>query len=124
MKSINILMTVFFFSCKGNHSDASRLNALIHDDSPRKIVISCIRCGCVDDELNRVFEKEPGKLGRYKIYGDTSCRGRINAAIEIHDIRQPLLDSMMPDFYNILLIKDAKGKMVQTEEMEKLVDYL
>jgi hypothetical protein len=124
MKLISVLTAAIFLSCGSNHSDASRLNALINDDAPRKIIISCIRCGCVDDEINNILSNTPARINTYKIYCDTLCKGSIDSRVKMIDIRQQWLDSLMPDFYNIMIIKDGRSRMLTTEEVKQLSSYL
>lgn len=71
------------------------------------IVISCLRCGCIDDELGTI---DTALLKKYTIYVDTNCTVKTLTRLPIHHIPQAQLDSIAPDLYNILvLIKEKDG---------------
>lgn len=76
-------------------------NRYIHED--KAIVVSCTRCGCVDDYFK--FNRTSQYKG-IKIMGDTNC-----VPFTKYHIQTSALDSIFQANYNVVLFK-KKGEQV------------
>lgn len=76
------------------------------------IVISCLRCGCIDDELGTI---DPALLSRYTIYADTNCTKPTLSGLPIQHLPQARLDSIAPDLYNMLVLMKQKDGTIERE---------
>jgi hypothetical protein len=95
----------------------------------KTVVISCIRCNCVIEELNRIIGSQPDLLEGYTFVGDTACTEGFLWRHKIIQHSQKELDEISTDFYNLLIMKKKKGgkpmmKLVKTEESSDLRKYL
>lgn len=102
----------------------ANLNYLATDKNA--IVISCLRCGCIDDELGTI---DTALLNKYTIYVDTNCTVKTLTRLPIHHIPQARLDSIAPDLYNMLvLIKEKDGtikrELITTEASAQMGQVL
>jgi hypothetical protein len=95
----------------------------------KTIVISCVRCNCVIEELNKIIGNQPGLLNGYSFIGDTTCTEGFLWRHKIIQYNQKQLDDISTDFYNLLIIKKTSGnepkiKLVKTEESFEMKKYL
>ncbi len=124
--SLSILLVL---SCNRNNNNFDSFSKIPESSSCSKaIVISCIRCSCIIEDLNSLISKKDSLLNEYTFFGDTSCLETFLLKNEVIHIGQSSLDSISTDFYNILIYNKNKHgnklKMIKTAESEKIKFYL
>jgi hypothetical protein len=92
------------------------------------ILVSCIRCNCMVEELNLIQQQKPALLEPYDIYIDSACKSSLLPAIKTVHISQESIDSLSTDVYNALIIK-KKGngfdiRMLETKDAQKMPKML
>lgn len=127
MKLIIILLCFNALSCNFSSPDQfNKFHFLAAENDA--IVISCIKCNCIIDELNKIYTKNSSLINHYEIYGDTTCLNALGFKSKIRYLSQLSIDSISAGFYNMLIIKKQEGKttavMVKTEDTEKMIKYL
>ncbi len=130
MKLIKILsFFIVLNSCNSKKSSPELTNFNYLAVNPKSIIVSCNKCGCVIDELNKYFGINNFDTTVYKLYGDTSCLSSLSKKIQVSHIDQHILDSISINFYNLLIItkrneNSYSQKMVTTDEATNLSKYL
>jgi hypothetical protein len=131
MKLINLLFYIsFLFACNAKISKQNStitidtpadLDKIIEDNGKKKIIVSCNKCGCVNDLLKDFTNK--AIRNEYQIIADTNCLKSFKVD---KSITQKQLDEISLDFYNITLIKKVNGKYffrnIDAKEVEKYLD--
>ncbi len=101
---------------------------LTRNSTDKAIIISCVRCSCVIDDINSIELNNQKLLHEYLIIGDSSCLKSLKVKNKIIHVPQIKLDSLSTDLYNVLIIKRVNGdyqtKMIKTEESANMEYYL
>lgn len=112
--SFNKYLIFLLLLAAGCHTAAPPRPTLAHLDylanNNNAIVISCLRCGCIDDELNAL---DPALLHNYIIYADTNCTRTTLSRLRIQHIPQSRLDSIAPELYNMLVLKKNESAIIR-----------
>ena len=117
MRSLNlvILLSFFFATCQNS---TSGFNSTIDLPSTSGIILSCVRCTCIADDLKKYIEKHRGN-DSYAIYGDTNCLKKISNYPIVH-LPQKKLDSIYERNYNMIFFRSTeqgnKFRLIKTEE--------
>jgi hypothetical protein len=127
------LCTVFF-SCKHankvkdsaiNINKELMMNKL--SDKPA-IFFSCVRCGCMVTELNKIYNNDPQFFDKFTFYADTGCIKQISFKKLIVHSPQAFLDSVYDENYSVIVFKkmgnDIDTRLIKTEESEKMKSIL
>ncbi len=114
--NILLLLLTIFLSCQTSKNNFSGIEKF--EKYPNSIIISCTKCNCIIDELNVIFEKKPNLLKPYTIYGDSKCLKNLKPTYKY--FCQDSLDKLSLHFYNMLIIKQIKNKVIvnQVETMQ------
>jgi hypothetical protein len=92
------------------------------------ILVSCIRCDCMVEELSLIHSQRPEILAPYDIYIDSSCKTSLSQGIKTVHINQLAIDSLFTDIYNALIIKKRNDKfsiyMIETKDAQKMPNML
>ena len=114
LNSFIFLASVFSITLSCNSQTSETTNLLV---SEKGIIVSCTRCGCMDDVLKKYLESRSNQ--EIRIYGDESCFPTLQSAEYIR-ITQRQMDSLYKSNFNLVLFK-KKGKkvnyrVIQTDE--------
>ena len=130
LQLINIII-VFFIVTACNSSSKQKITVKEFDhlvSKKKTVIISCIKCQCIIDELNNYATKNKIDNNEIMIYGDTTCLKTLSKNIPINHLPQSYIDSCSTEFYNVLIItKHAnvlEHKIVTTKEAVNLSEYL
>jgi hypothetical protein len=105
--SKTLLPLILLYGCKGEPERKSFANLnYLAADKPA-IVLSCFRCGCIDDELGKM---DTGILNKYNFFGDTGCYKNRPVSLKIVHISQKKLDTLSADLFSMLVIKKRGDK--------------
>lgn len=96
MKYISLLAGIFFLSC--TNKIVRRL------PTSKGIIISCIRCSCIDIDFNRLIDSKDSVLRDLTVYGDTSCF-KPKGLFSFYQLNQKSIDSIYKRNYNAILFK-------------------
>jgi hypothetical protein len=97
------LLIALLYSCKSEPKrNFTNLNYLAADKPA--IVLSCFRCGCIDDELSKI---DTGIFSKYIFFGDTGCYTKRPRSLTMYHISQKKLDTLSADLYSMLVIKKS-----------------
>lgn len=93
------------------------------------IVISCIKCNCILDELNRIQRKDSTLLSHFDIFVDKNCATPLLPSIKTIQLEQAALDSISTDIFNLLIISrkqasEKKATIVRTKDAVNIEKYL
>jgi hypothetical protein len=92
------------------------------------ILVSCVKCDCMIEELNLINAQKPQLLAPYDIYIDSTCRHSLSKTIATVHISQASIDTLSVDLYNALIIKKRGNtfttKMVETKDAQKMPKML
>ena len=126
MKLIKLFLLLAFAGCAGQpETKAGHFPDYLDQKGYKKaIVISCIRCNCVLEQMNKIIKEQPDLLSNYVILGDTACLHNFAGRKRVLQMRQMQMDSLSEDFYNILVYNNGKIRMIKTEESGKMDSYL
>ena len=114
MKLISVLF-LFTVSCSSSKKEAHDFTGFYPwVQEKNAIVISCVHCGCIIDDLNRVYTESPSTLSSYNIYGDTLCLQKALFAKIVKHKSQSELDSISTDLFNMLVIKKNNSGKIDT----------
>lgn len=105
LNSLIFLAAVFTITLSCNSQTPETTNLLI---SAKGIIVSCTRCGCMDDVLKKYFESGPHQ--EIKVYGDESCFPSLPSSKYVR-ITQRQMDSLYKSNFNLVLFK-KKGRKV------------
>jgi hypothetical protein len=110
-------------SIKNQHEKYKGFASLYNNKTT--ILISCIKCDCIIDELNLIYEKDSAVFKNIDIIMDTSCKANLNKKLIPQFIPQSKIDSISTDFYNMLIIKkDSKIYNIESKESGKIYSFL
>jgi hypothetical protein len=126
MKLISLTYIIFLFSCNSikNQYEKYKGFATLYKNKTT-VLISCIKCNCIIDELNIIYDKDSTVFNDLDVLMDTTCKVNLNKKISINYIPQSKIDSISTDFYNMLIIKkDNKIYNIETKESSKLYSFL
>jgi hypothetical protein len=94
----------------------------------KTVIISCIKCQCIIDELNDYAASNRIDTSVMAIFGDTACLKGLSGKVPLRHLPQSYIDSCSTDFYNALVITNRKGsmgrKIVATKDASNLNKYL
>lgn len=90
----------------------------------RGILISCIRCACIIQELNTIATDDPGLLEKYQVYGDPACLKEFKLKDKVIPLQQSSIDSISTDFYNLVIYNHGRLTLAKTEEVADMKKYL
>jgi len=118
-----LIICVIVTSCKSKSSKESFKNFNFLALKKTTLVISCIKCDCILDQLNKIYPN--GIDTNYvQIFADTNCTGILSKKILVNFISQGKIDSLSTEFHNMLIIKKRGDQfthlVVKTSESEKL----
>jgi hypothetical protein len=123
-----LLMLIGSFSCdSGKESPNYKINSTIikefFPNSDKIIILSCVRCGCFIDIMNKLSFQDREYLINISFATDTSCN-KINFPLQV--IPQRFIDSISMDIYNIILLKKIKSgeykmKVIETKESDNFI---
>ncbi len=116
LKLLFFILIVSILSC--NHVNNKSFSGFKkYAENKSSIIISCVKCGCVTDELNKISEQNPKLLKEYDIYIDSTCKANLDKNIKTQQISQKTIDSISTEFYNILILK-KKDKDVEIQNLK------
>lgn len=127
MNYLSLLLLVFLFSCK--HDSTVDFDFSKHSKDKDCIVISCTKCNCILDELNRIQRKDSALLTHFDIFVDKDCATPLLPSIRTVPIEQSALDSISTDIYNMLIISrkqasEKKATIIHTKDADNIEKYL
>jgi hypothetical protein len=104
-------------SCKSSDLKIQTTELIKVANAERGIIVSCIRCKCVDEVLQNNYK---GLIAfSITVYVDKKCRPNINE-LPFSDLSQEQIDSIYSRNYNMILFDISKGKqkyyLLKTEE--------
>ena len=111
-------VAVLMFSCSNKSKFDFRSFEKIANNK-NSLLISCLRCGCVDEELEHIYKTNPELLNKYNIISDTTCLPQCTKSLPVTYLSKESQDSLSTDIYNLLII-DVKNKTVELVETEKM----
>jgi hypothetical protein len=125
MKWINsfIILLLFGISCTSGTMKTIE-NFFVKKNCNKGILISCIKCACIIQELNKIATSNPGLLQGYQVYGDPACLTEFIIKDKIFPLQQSSIDSISTEFYNLVIYNNGKLTMVKTENVAKMKKYL
>lgn len=127
MKLNKLIVLIVFFGCK-NKNGIQNFSALLGENASKTIIISCIRCSCTIDDLNKLISNNDPAIADYRFIGDTTCLNGFVSKKRVVHVSQKKLDSISTNFYNLLIYnpnkKNKKFKMLKTEDSENLKFFL
>ncbi len=92
------------------------------------IFLSCTRCGCIVEELNKINFSDPESLLKFDIYADSNCIKDVGFKKILKYSPQSFLDSVYEENYSIILFKKGKNNikmhLVKTEESKNMKQIL
>ncbi len=124
MKSLKLFFTTFIFtnisSCSNSEFNFDLLKNNIN--SEEGIIVSCIRCTCVVEELDSYYLVNDNFVTKVPLYADTNCLQPFLKK-KINHLNQRVLDSIYEKNYNLILFKREGStynfKLVKTEDAIK-----
>src|SRR5215831_1363765 len=85
----------------------------------RGIILSCIRCGCMEDLMTRYVNSNG--FGLIPVYTDTNCLPKNSVLKKSIHLSQSRIDSLLKENYNVIFFKKLPGLMyyrvLNTEEV-------
>jgi hypothetical protein len=92
------------------------------------IFFSCVRCGCMVVELNKIYHTNPHFFDKFTFYADTTCIKEIIFKKRVVHSPQAFLDSVYDENYSVMVFKksgnDVSTRLIKTEESEKMKTIL
>jgi len=85
------------------------VNPLEQSLPSKGIILSCIRCGCMEVLLTEYVHKYG--FNTLPLYTDTNCLPAASILKRCNYLSQQKLDSLYEQNYNIILFKKRSGKM-------------
>jgi hypothetical protein len=116
-----VLLLFLLESCTGNISKEQFKGIITSNQS---ILISCIKCNCIIEELNKIYQETPALLARYEILADSNCIGDLNPAIRYRHINQRSIDSCSTEFANMLIFKKNAIHEVEAAKVKRIRGHL
>lgn len=121
MKLINLAVVIIsilsFYSCESKVSSIQNGNidtlklANKFGDKPL-LFISCLRCECFNEELNKIYNRNPKVFKKFIVYADTACSKQFNFGSIINHSSQLFLDTVYDENYNVVLFKKVEEKVI------------
>jgi hypothetical protein len=129
MNRIKVLLALLCLSACQSRNSYDDFAGLAQQMGEQKlIVVACMRCGCIIEELTHIHKTNPALLQSYTILGDTNCLAPLKGFTDIHHFSQQQQDSVSVDFHNMLIYNGDKSKnrvtLVKTEESDRMADML
>jgi hypothetical protein len=131
MKQIKCgLLLIVFLGCKNQEPEYNGFINMFHLKSNDKaLIISCIKCECIIEQLYLMNKRNPALLRQYNIYADTICIQNIAyKGDNVKLVSQKMFDSVSVDFYNMLIYNPKKFgnrlRMVKTDESEQIEEMM
>ncbi len=122
-----IFLCTILTSCAGKSDKKFAMFSSLHNGKDI-ILVSCIKCDCVIEELNLINQQKPELLEPYDIYIDSNCKRSLSKTINTVHINQASIDTLSVDLYNALIIKKRGNtfttKMVETKDAQKMPKML
>ena len=122
MKWISLFLVLTAGCGKENYKNF--LPLLDRAQSDKVILISCVRCNCIIEDLNKLLEEHSKALEGYRFMGDSACLKNFKGKDRLIHISQASIDSISMEVYNMLIRNGQKIRLVKTEEAEKMEHYL
>ncbi len=92
------------------------------------IFFSCVRCGCMVVELNKIYHNDPHFFDKFTFYADTGCVKEIAFKKLIVHSPQSFLDSVYDENYSVIVFKKTGAaidtRLIKTEESTKMKSIL
>jgi hypothetical protein len=122
-----IILCTILASCTSKNDKQFAMFASLHNGKDI-ILVSCIKCDCMIEELNLINQQKPELLAPYDIYIDSACKHSLSKTIKTVHINQASIDTLSVDLYNALIIKKRGStfttKMVETKDAQKMPKML
>lgn len=122
-----ILFCTILASCTSKNDKQFAMFASLHKGKDI-ILVSCVKCNCIIEELNLINQQKPELLAPYDIYIDSACKHSLSTTIKTVHINQASIDTLSVDLYNALIIKKRGDKfttkMVETKDAQKMPKML
>lgn len=122
MKWISLLLVLAAGCGKQSYTEFHSLMGRAH--SEKVILISCVRCNCIIEDLNKLLEAHNPVLDPYRFMGDSNCLKSFKGRDRLIHIPQAAIDSVSMDIYNMLILNGSQIRMVKTEDSKKMIRYL
>jgi hypothetical protein len=88
------------------------------DDKPA-VFFSCVRCGCMVAELNKIYYNDPHFFDKFTFYADSNCVKEVIFKKLIVHSPQAFLDSVYDENYSVVIFKktgnDIDTRLIKTE---------
>jgi hypothetical protein len=129
IKLSNTVLALFIINActpkKNLNSSVVQFNHLATKE--KTVILSCIKCKCIIDELNGYQARHKIDTMRFDFYGDTTCFFELSKAFRINHLPQKYVDSCSVEFYNMLVLTKRNNiitaKEVATKEARKLPQF-
>jgi hypothetical protein len=122
-----IIPCIMLASCANKNDKRFAVFASLHKGKDI-ILVSCIKCDCMIEELNLINQQKPELLAPFDIYIDSACRHSLSKTIKTVHISQASIDTLSVDLYNALIIKKRGDKfttkMLETKDARKMPKML
>jgi hypothetical protein len=76
--------------------------------SDKIMLVSCIQCKCINEELEKMYNKDNKVFNGYLFFGDTNCLSEYKFKAAITHISQRTIDSLFLENYNLTIINTDK----------------
>lgn len=123
MKFVSLSIIVMLLGCQRNPYQ-NFIPLLQKAPTGKVMLISCVRCNCIIEDLNRLIASGSTALNGYTIMGDTNCLKNLSRTNQRLHVSQSSIDSISMDIYNMLISNGRTIKLVRTEDSEKMEEML
>ena len=124
-----ILIPVIFAKCNSGSSAITKSfdvsSEYLDANYPKEdkmILMSCIRCGCFPESLNKMNKEHLDYLSQFTFITDTGCN---KLKIPVNHLGQKDFDIISEKIYNLALVKRENGsykaRIIETEEAKDLI---
>jgi hypothetical protein len=125
MKLINLISVILLMaSCTAGDRYQQFRPLFEQYPSQNVILLSCIRCGCIDDEIKNLLKNQNPDIEKCVFLGDSTCFRNLFPGKKLIHIPQSKIDSLSVDFYNLLIYNKGQIRMVKTEESKNIAGYI
>ena len=131
-----ISIIIFLSSCHNDKKSSEKIyveeKKLLEIMKEKPVIfLSCTRCGCMIEELEKIYKSNPTLLNKFDFLTDTTCLDYSLFREIVRHTPQNKLDSIYKENYNVLLFKNdadsIKYTLIETKNssrMEKiLIDF-
>lgn len=126
MRYLSFFLVAYLFtgvlSCSEHDFNSELLKK--NTNSDEGIIVSCIRCNCVIEELTDYYKSNKNIESKIQLYADTNCLKPFSKK-KINFLSQKVLDSVYEKNYNLILFKRDRDKydykLVKTEDALKFM---